>query len=287
MALIKDSPIWKLFRNNGIGPWSLDNLPFHLIDASDTKDDRNSYYFEEYPFSVIHYIVSGRGFFKLNGVGFSMKTGDLFYSPAGSTLLQKSNDVDRWRKKYIVMHGAWFDTMMKLFQLSSIYHFQNIESVSSIFDQVIRLHNQFLPNRDEAASLLLFHLVWRIWNKKENKTYYSSEVNHTRIYLEEKLFSKPDLDYIAQITGFSRSHLQAKFRSEIGMSPYKYFLQLKLEKAKELLLLQHLSIPETAGVLGFYDRFHFSRMFKARFGVSPAAFCETMSITLNTKKRSD
>lgn len=271
MAMITDCPIWKLYRSQGISPWSNADQPLYLINANDTMNDTNSYLFKNFPFSLIHYIVSGEGFFILNGTGYSVRKGDIFYVPSGSTIQQESdsNDTRRWRKKFIVLYGPWFDTVMSLFRLSGIYLFRDVDSVEVIFDQVIHQYNQYLPRRDEITSQLLLQLVWKIKNHGKNNAVYSSLVNHTCIYLEEQLFRRPDLDKLGKIIGTSRSNIQLKFKKEVGVSPYKYFMQRKMAKAKDLLLIQHYSIEKTAKILNFYDRFHFSKTFKSYFGVSP------------------
>ena len=283
MALIKDAPIWNLYRNRGILPWSTEEQPFYLINASDTLGDQQSYLFEKFPFTLIHYIVSGEGFFILNGTTFRVRKGDIFYVPADSTVRQESDTSKRWRKKFIVIYGPWFDTVMRLFKLSDIYLFHEVEAADVIFDQVIHQHNQFLPHRDEVSSQLLLQLVWKIKNRGKKKEAYSSLVNHTRIYLEEQLFGRPDLDRLAEIIGTSRSNIQAKFKKETGVAPYEYFLRLKMDKAKELLSIQRYSVEKTAKLLNFYDRFHFSRTFKRYFGISPAACCKSHSADAGKK----
>jgi AraC-like DNA-binding protein len=53
------------------------------------------------------------------------------------------------------------------------------------------------------------------------------------------------------------------------MTPYQYFIQLKISKA-ESLLENDISIKEAAYNLGFNDQFYFSRLFKNKTGVTPS-----------------
>lgn len=61
------------------------------------------------------------------------------------------------------------------------------------------------------------------------------------------------------------------FKKTIGLSPHAYLIQLRLEKAKQLLG-QGLSIVDTALDTGFADQSHLTRHFKARFGIPPGVY---------------
>jgi len=59
------------------------------------------------------------------------------------------------------------------------------------------------------------------------------------------------------------------FKRYTGLSPAQYFLQLKLNKAKDLLLNTSMSIKEISVITGFESQYYFSRFFKKRIGMSP------------------
>jgi len=78
-------------------------------------------------------------------------------------------------------------------------------------------------------------------------------------------------DFIAD-SGLSRTAFFSRFREMTGRSPVQYMLELKLASAKASLETTNLSVKEIASALHFYDEFHFSKMFKQRFGVSPRSY---------------
>ena len=57
-----------------------------------------------------------------------------------------------------------------------------------------------------------------------------------------------------------------------GTSPSRYLTDLRMQKAKKLLLDSQLSIKEIAARVGYPDPFHFSKSFKNAVGMSPAQF---------------
>jgi transcriptional regulator GlxA family with amidase domain len=62
------------------------------------------------------------------------------------------------------------------------------------------------------------------------------------------------------------------FRLYTGVAPHKYFMELKIMRAKELLLATDKSIKEISFELGFQSIHYFSRIFKNKTGVSPSEF---------------
>ncbi|MBO0991498.1 helix-turn-helix transcriptional regulator [Bacillus sp. SD088] len=69
-----------------------------------------------------------------------------------------------------------------------------------------------------------------------------------------------------------RTYITSIFSKIYGMSPKQYHLNVKLEKAKELLLETHLSIEEIAERLNFYSSSHFSRFFTKQAGIAPSKY---------------
>jgi len=73
------------------------------------------------------------------------------------------------------------------------------------------------------------------------------------------------------VTGLTRYDLARQFRVMCGTSPYRYLLMRRLDFAREQLA-QGRSLVEVAIEAGFADQAHFSRMFKATFGITPARY---------------
>ena len=73
------------------------------------------------------------------------------------------------------------------------------------------------------------------------------------------------------VTGLTRYDLARQFRSMCGTSPYRYLLRRRLDVAREQLA-QGRPLVEVALEVGFADQAHFSRVFKATFGITPARY---------------
>jgi AraC-like DNA-binding protein len=54
------------------------------------------------------------------------------------------------------------------------------------------------------------------------------------------------------------------------MTPYQYYIQIKIDRACRLLEQTDISIKEAAWTLGFDDPYYFSRLFKQKTGIPPS-----------------
>jgi AraC-like DNA-binding protein len=85
---------------------------------------------------------------------------------------------------------------------------------------------------------------------------------------------------LARLCGTSVNTLQRQFLNAAGLPVKKWLLNRKMEYAVELLMYKGTAIKEAADKLGFADRYHFSKVFKHYFGISPAKFVSSGGIPL-------
>ncbi len=90
-------------------------------------------------------------------------------------------------------------------------------------------------------------------------------------YLEDHYNEKISLDQIAANMYFSPYYISKIFKSETGDTLIRHLINLRLERAKELLGQGGTgSIQEVAAAVGYEDAYHFSKLFKKRYGISPS-----------------
>jgi len=94
--------------------------------------------------------------------------------------------------------------------------------------------------------------------------------------LHDDLAARHTVDALADRVHLSPSRFHALFRSTVGAAPLAYLQQLRLDKAKRLLLEGDLGIAEIAEKVGYPDPFHFSRLFRRYAGLSPRNYRESV-----------
>jgi AraC-like DNA-binding protein len=99
----------------------------------------------------------------------------------------------------------------------------------------------------------------------------SRSVDVVRTYLHDNDASDVSLTELAALAGLSSYHLSRMFREQIGLPPHAYQLQMRIARAKRLLL-RGLPVSRVAQETGFFDLSHFTRHFKRVVGVPPGAY---------------
>jgi AraC-like DNA-binding protein len=96
-------------------------------------------------------------------------------------------------------------------------------------------------------------------------------LKRARQYLDAQKTQVVHSSELEAVTGLTRFDLARQFRVMCGTSPYRYLLMRRLDFAREQLA-QDRPLVEVAIEAGFADQAHFSRMFKATFGITPARY---------------
>jgi transcriptional regulator GlxA family with amidase domain len=91
-------------------------------------------------------------------------------------------------------------------------------------------------------------------------------------HLMEENIEKPlSLDEIAAASGLSRRQIERLFKRHLDCVPKRYYLQMRLRRARELLLQTSMPIIDITTACGFQSPPHFSRCYRAQFGCPPSA----------------
>ena len=107
--------------------------------------------------------------------------------------------------------------------------------------------------------------------ERERNGRESGHVARVQEYLRANFHRNVRLDELARLTGLSKAYVIRSFHRLVGMPPYEWLLQLRVEMAKHRLR-EGCPIRDLAIELGFADQSHFHRRFKSITGVTPAAY---------------
>ncbi len=146
---------------------------------------------------------------------------------------------------------------IKLF-VDKLYLFQDskfvkVESFDKINNEKL---NELLLSSGKMKEIQIFEPIYNA------KKLIKNRINEEEI----------DMKVIADEIFMGYDNFRKRFKNEVGISPHQYFINCKIEKAKELLLNSPLEIQDIAFNLGFKDQYYFSRIFKLKECVSPSAF---------------
>ncbi len=79
-------------------------------------------------------------------------------------------------------------------------------------------------------------------------------------------------DEMASRAGVSSGHLRRLFADRYEISPYQYVIDVRMQRAAQMLRSSDAAVKEVASAVGVDDLAYFTRLFKARFGYPPARY---------------
>ncbi len=95
--------------------------------------------------------------------------------------------------------------------------------------------------------------------------------------MEENLEDPLTAVELAKSAGLSLRQVQRMFHETLGTTPTKYYLRLRLRRARELLLQTQMSITQIAVSCGFQSTCHFSKSYRALYGKTPRSERQPMA----------
>jgi len=94
---------------------------------------------------------------------------------------------------------------------------------------------------------------------------------HVRDYIHAHLDSDLSMDQLCAVANMSKFHFIRLFRGRFGITPHKYVLSCRINKARKALE-QGRTPTDTAQLCGFFDASHLNRRFKRAHGLTPRQY---------------
>lgn len=144
-------------------------------------------------------------------------------------------------------------------------------------ENAVRRQGRYFMLKSYLVQLLLLIIREQCEPMERPKGYAFESANRKYVveqiidYIEDHYSEKISLDQIAENMYLSPFYVSRIFKSETGNAPIRHLINIRLEKAKELLEGGYEgSIQEVAAQVGYDDAYHFSKLFKKRYGISPS-----------------
>lgn len=176
---------------------------------------------------------------------------------------------------YSVNEALWLTEKEELVMISMI---QNIQG-------------EYLANMDKFSQDIIISQIETLLNYCDrfyHRQFLTHKIeNHQILYRLEELLSKyfnstdllvkglPSVHYIAEKLNISPNYLSSLLKVLTGRNTQQHIQDKMIEKAKEKISTTELSVSEISYALGFEYPQSFSRLFKAKTGLSPLAFRQT------------
>jgi AraC-like DNA-binding protein len=149
------------------------------------------------------------------------------------------------------------------------------EELVKLFNRAIDVVKNGLKSSQVYLSGMLFHMLGLIISESKNKTLEKRQIQQIeqgKIIFNENIYTDIKIEDVAAKLNLSYTSFRMNFKKVTGIAPAKYFTDLKINKAKQLLLETPHSIKEISFMLQFSSIEHFSTLFKKITGMTPKDF---------------
>ena len=227
------------------------------------------------PCFILEYIVSGHGYLEINDEKYKLNAGDSYIIHPGDFCTYYADKDEPYKKYWVNFSFAFFFTeMLKSYNINERV-FRGMD-LSGFFDELFKLEEKFVSN-DEIyihASRLIFNAIMDIALHNENNTTSTSKdiAYKVRVLLNKSISTRISIDDIAKKFYRSKNDITRQFKKKYNTTPHNYLIDLRIGKAKNMLVNSKKSLAEIANHLCFSSEFHFSNTFKKKVGASPSEF---------------
>ena len=235
-------------------------------------------------FQVV-YIVHGSGHFHSNGFGeATIQKGDVFLLFPGVEHHYFPNPDTGWHEYWVGFSGSHPKRLLKngvINSLRPVYHIGLNQDILADFEGIIQLCRQQTPGFQILLGAIILQLLAHLRVAEtvyEGHDYDRELIDRARKAMRDNIYEDIQVKDIACECGVGYTTLLEIFKKYTGMTPYQYFLQLRMHLAKELLSERSVAVKEIAARLNFENQYYFSRIFKKKTGMPPTMWRQSAQL---------
>ena len=226
------------------------------------------------------YITSGGGVFESEASGTTaISAGNVFVLFPGVWHRFRPNQESGWDEYWVECEGWAIDSAVKRIGLEAadpVIDVGHDDAFLRCFLNILETVEAEPPGFEAVVGLRSLEIVARLRSlqmiaAEQGFTPGQKAVKQATLKMRENLGSTLEWDELSKELGMSYSSFRRAFRKETGLSPGSYFIEMKMNRARQLLASTSKTIQEISDLLGFESVYYFSRLFKSRNGKSPSA----------------
>lgn len=229
----------------------------------------------------VHVILSGKGFFTLNGQTYTLKKGQGFLIFPGEVVHYKADSNHPWTYSWVGFHGLKAGIILKKSGLTlqtPIFNYGEEGPLTQSLTQLVAAaRNEKTPELMLTGFLYLFlsHLMenYRQSESEKNRAVRSDKyVSRAVEYIEKNYVGELSVEGLSKYLKIDRSYLSSLFSKHLGLSPREFIISFRMDKACDLLKNPQLSIGDVARSVGYEDPLQFSKTFRKTKGEPPLSY---------------
>jgi AraC family transcriptional regulator of arabinose operon len=226
---------------------------------------------------LLIYVTNGQGTYRISKKRYDVRENDFFVLPVQLVENLESNEKNPWSIYWAYFSGSNSRAIVEHLTGKSHAPRQAKALVGRIsqFNDILH-HLELMENIENLvyanSRFYSFLCSFRLMVLSARKYAQKDGVIQSIEFMRENINKPMKLDFLASVAGLSVSHYCAVFKQKTMQTPLQLYTSMKVQRACQLLQNSSQTIKSIAYTLGFFDQYHFSKVFKGIMGMPPKDF---------------
>lgn len=228
----------------------------------------------------IHHIISGTGYYSVNGETHKLLAGDTFILYPDTEVKYYADTEKPWEYAWVGFMGTDAATIIRSTDFTKEKPFIKSggppkrmlrNQLNRVYEVKGNSHEASVAMTGALYTLLSTFMHYSL-QKETSKDIQLTYVEKAKNYISTSYSYPITVEDVAAYVGISRSHLYRSFQTYQQQSPKEYLSSFRIKKACHLLKETTLSVSTVAYSVGFENNLYFSKAFKKLMQVSPTQY---------------
>ena len=231
------------------------------------------------PNYIFHYIMSGKGIYKVGEQTFHLEKGQGFVIEPEIMTFYQADQKEPWSYFWVGFTGKRASEYVGDLGINSeqlIFRSEKGEELKKIVLEMLKHNKMTIRNQYFLQSILYAYFATLMEDVKvegsHGENVESIYIKRAIAFIQNNYHRGIKVTDVVNYVCISRSYLHMLFQKSLDISPQEFLTKFRVSRARELLTVTELSIEEVAKSCGYQDVLVFSKMFKKVMGMPPSVF---------------
>lgn len=226
------------------------------------------------------YITRGSGIFESENCKEDIIAGSIILLYPQERHRYKPHTSTGWDELWVGFKGEFIDNAIdkNYFNPSkAVFQIGFNETIVNLFSDIVKFSKEEKPGYQPVISGAIIYLLGLLHAEYQQSSIQEKDISElivskARVIFREKVYEKISPEEVAEELQVGYSWFRKIFKKYTGMAPGQYLIQLKIQKAKELLADPSKLVKEIAYELHLESSLYLSKLFKEKVGLTPLEY---------------